>query len=312
MAIKKTEEEIRKIVNDFGYKIIQQFIDNKSKRMVSIMDSDGYKYCVRLTSFRYSKYFKIVYKTNPFSLENISTWIKKERKPFILCENNFYENNSKKLFFQCLREECQEVFDISWDSIYQGQGCPYCAGKRVGSKNNFFYICPDASKEWDYEKNEKTPSEYTYGSRSKVWWACSLCRHNWKAEIGKRYFGEGCPKCNKSNGVKIIYNILSKTNISFKIEFPIIDRRNKLKLFFDFYIADYNLAIEYDGEQHFFPVDFAGKGKDWANIEFEKTKNRDKEKNKYCKDNNIKLLRIPYWEFDNIENILEQTLSNFG
>ena len=42
--------------------------------------------------------------------------------------------------------------------------------------------------------------------------------------------------------------------------------------------------------------------------QFDLTKRRDEIKNKYCQENNIKLLRIPYWEFDNIENILEREL----
>ena len=62
--------------------------------------------------------------------------------------------------------------------------------------------------------------------------------------------------------------------------------------------------LEYDGHQHFHPVDFAGKGKEWAEERFEEDKRRDKVKNLYCENNKIKLIRIPYFEFENIENIL--------
>ena len=40
----------------------------------------------------------------------------------------------------------------------------------------------------------------------------------------------------------------------------------------------------------------------------EKTKLRDNIKTKYCEDNHIKLIRIPYWDFDNIEQILTKEL----
>lgn len=73
---------------------------------------------------------------------------------------------------------------------------------------------------------------------------------------------------------------------------------------FDFYLPDYNILIEYDGEQHFKPVDFASKGLEWATKIFEYNQIKDKIKNDYCKDNNIRLIRIPYWDFDNIETIL--------
>ena len=73
---------------------------------------------------------------------------------------------------------------------------------------------------------------------------------------------------------------------------------------FDFYLPDYNTCIEYDGIQHFEVVDYFG-GLDG----FITTKIRDTIKNEYCKSKNIKLIRIPYWGFDNIENILKKELN---
>ena len=61
------------------------------------------------------------------------------------------------------------------------------------------------------------------------------------------------------------------------------------------------VCIEYDGIQHFEPIERFG-GKE----EFSRTKIRDNIKTQYCKDNNIKLIRIPYWDFDNIEMILKK------
>ena len=62
---------------------------------------------------------------------------------------------------------------------------------------------------------------------------------------------------------------------------------------FDFYLPDYNCCIEYDGEQHF---------KEWglSNTTLEERQFLDNFKNKYCKDNNIKIIRIPYWNYDKI------------
>ncbi len=62
-------------------------------------------------------------------------------------------------------------------------------------------------------------------------------------------------------------------------------------MYFDFYIEDLNLIIEYDGFQHFHPVKYWG-GEDGL----KENKERDLIKNKYCQDNNIKILRIPYTE----------------
>lgn len=74
---------------------------------------------------------------------------------------------------------------------------------------------------------------------------------------------------------------------------------------FDFYIPEYNMCIEFDGIQHFEPVRRFG-GYD----SFIKIQNRDKLKNEYCLDNNIKMVRISYKEIDNIDNILLEVLNN--
>ena len=77
----------------------------------------------------------------------------------------------------------------------------------------------------------------------------------------------------------------------------------KYRLPFDFYLTEYNICIEYDGKQYYEPVEYFGGEK-----AFKETKKRDATKNNYCQNNDIKLIRIPYWEFDNIENILEKEL----
>jgi very-short-patch-repair endonuclease len=72
---------------------------------------------------------------------------------------------------------------------------------------------------------------------------------------------------------------------------------NKLK--FDFYLPDYNICVEYDGEQHFKPIDYFG------GVEsFNRQRERDITKNNYCLENNIKLIRLSFKDYDKIENIL--------
>lgn len=73
---------------------------------------------------------------------------------------------------------------------------------------------------------------------------------------------------------------------------------------FDNYIEELNLAIEYDGEGHFIPIDWAGKGENWAIESLQLTQQRDIIKNKYCYENNINLLRISYLEICNAKEII--------
>ena len=81
-------------------------------------------------------------------------------------------------------------------------------------------------------------------------------------------------------------------------EHTFTDCRYKNKLPFDFYLPDYNTVIEYQGEWHYF--DFKG------TMEIQKI--RDKIKRNYCRENGIKEIEIPYWEFDNIEEIIKENL----
>ena len=73
---------------------------------------------------------------------------------------------------------------------------------------------------------------------------------------------------------------------------------------FDFYLPEHNTCIEFDGEFHF---------KSWSKSKnsirkYEDTKRRDKIKTEYCIKNSIRLIRIPYWESENIPTIMESIL----
>lgn len=88
--------------------------------------------------------------------------------------------------------------------------------------------------------------------------------------------------------------------IDFEQEKRFYDCRDVKPLPFDFYLPQYNLIIEFDGQQHFREV---------YNRDFETTKKHDEIKNKYCEDNDIDLLRIPYWDGNDIEKIISTKLN---
>jgi hypothetical protein len=113
--------------------------------------------------------------------------------------------------------------------------------------------------------------------------------------------GKGCPHCQESHGERCIRQWLEQKNMQYTCQKTFSDCRNQKPLPFDFYLPAYNACIEYDGEQHFRPVDFFGGAEN-----FERRKHNDLIKTKYCEDNNIRLLRIPYYK--NIEEELESFL----
>ena len=71
------------------------------------------------------------------------------------------------------------------------------------------------------------------------------------------------------------------------------------KAYIDFYLTDLNIAIEYNGIQHYIPVEYFG-----GKLKFERQLQRDNYIRNYCKNNNIKLIEIKYTE--NVENILQK------
>lgn len=79
---------------------------------------------------------------------------------------------------------------------------------------------------------------------------------------------------------------------------------------FDIYIKELNLAIEYDGEQHFKPIDFSGnKDIETTMEELKGIQYRDFIKNKYCYDHNIYIMRIPYTKQNEIYEIIKDTIN---
>ena len=87
---------------------------------------------------------------------------------------------------------------------------------------------------------------------------------------------------------------------------------NEKRYRFDFYLPDYNLMIEYDGSQHFVVSRFHKDNKEKNLQDLKNIQEHDHIKNEYCKDNKINLLRIPYWDCENIETIIDDCLQRLN
>lgn len=130
--------------------------------------------------------------------------------------------------------------------------------------------------------------------------------------------GTRCQHCSPSlsQGESAVAKGLTLLELEYRMEVTFKECRNKNVLPFDF--AVYNnecqlaLLIEYDGEHHFMPVQFGGISIERAKENLKQTQSNDFIKTSYCKENNIPLLRIPYWDFDDIRVILEKELKKHG
>lgn len=154
----------------------------------------------------------------------------------------------------------------------------------------------------DYEKEEKS-------KRKNKYWKCqcscgsiiSIPTTEVKAE---RQYSCGCIK---SKGEHKIATYLNKINLKYTPQATyddLIGVGNR-KLSYDFYIPDYNLLIEFQGDQHKRPQRFPNCDNEQ---QFKIQQEHDKRKREYAKKHNIKLLEIWYYDYDNIENILKNEL----
>lgn len=111
-----------------------------------------------------------------------------------------------------------------------------------------------------------------------------------------------CSRCSKkeSHGERRIREFLSENKIDFEQEKRFQDCRDKKALPFDFYLPSKNICIEFDGIYHYQPI----RGDEHFLI----TQMHDKIKNKYCDDNGIKLIRIPYTAKNKIREILKSEI----
>lgn len=155
--------------------------------------------------------------------------------------------------------------------------------------------------------NEYTPLEEYKKSDTKILMRHNKCGHKW--EVKPTHFlntHSRCPKCNQKKGESYIYNWLTNHNIIFEKEYNKYKdcywKSNKDPLRFDFRIPikDKDILIEFDGIQHFEPVDYFG-----GEEGFKENQIRDSIKNKYCESHeNIDLYRIHYLDYPILDDIL--------
>lgn len=176
-------------------------------------------------------------------------------------------------------------------------------------------------EEYVKEVNDIVGEEYIVlgdykGSIFKIEMEHSKCGYQWDIEANDFLRQPRCPKCSikLSQGEKRISEWLNEYEITFEPEYSFVDCVYNKPLRFDFAVFnelnELKYLIEYDGEAHFMPIDFAGRGDEWAIENMKGTQLRDSIKNQYCINNNIPLYRFPYWMFDELDEVLNEILNN--
>jgi len=175
-----------------------------------------------------------------------------------------------------------------------GCGCPKCGGSLVKLDSEFINQSNIIhNNKYDYSlvnyKNNKT----------KVKIICKL--HGiFEQTPDKHLQGNSCPKCNLKSQSKLFDKLkinLNNVRLLWEYSPEWLDKQR-----FDIYLPDYNIAIEYNGEQHYIPMSIYG-----GNIGFDVIKERDIMKRNKCDKNNCTLFELKY---DYNENDYEKLVTD--
>jgi hypothetical protein len=197
------------------------------------------------------------------------------------------------------------------NSRTRGRGCPYCCNKKsLKGFNDITTTNPELLDEW---YDDRLPTDFTFGSDAKIKWKCSKCQHIWITQVKTRTICKnGCPKCNQSHGERLVGQILDKYNIKYEKQQTFDKCKYKRCLPFDFYLEQYNVLIEFQGIHHYknrYLNSIFVFNHRYSNEELDLTAKKDKIKQNFCYRNKIKLIRIPYYRMNKIEEILVKKLN---
>jgi hypothetical protein len=191
------------------------------------------------------------------------------------------------------------IFEQFTNNHLCGNGCPICNGNKQKTSQNFIF-----------ESNKKHGNKYDYSlvnyinNYTKIKIICP--KHGiFEQKPNHHIAGNGCSICKiKSKGEVLIKDWLNENKIEYEYQKSFPDCKNISLLKYDFYLPNQNTLIEYDGEQHFIPIDYWG-----GKSKFEHLQINDKIKTEYALKNNLNLLRIKYTERKNLSKILKNNIS---
>lgn len=208
------------------------------------------------------------------------------------------ERKHRKVQWKCICD-CGKICITDGCRLRQGRA-KSCGCEKEKAMNNRHTIENLSGKKFGKLLVLDKTKRASYGATLRLC-ECECGEKVWvNAQNLKKGITKSCGKCFISAGEEKIKKILQDNNLIFERQKRFDKCRNpktNYPLPFDFYLPDYNCCIEYDGEQH-----FKYTGRDWNTKEnFEGTQYRDGIKNKFCEDNNIRLVRIPYTDFNKID-----------
>lgn len=217
-----------------------------------------------------------------------------------------------KIWIKCQEKDYHGSYKVICASFKNGSRCLYCCNfhGKVHPLDSLGALYPEVLNVWS-DKNKKSPYQYAPMSNQEVYWKCLNMKHkDFKRSIqSSNNYNFRCSECSDySKGEERISNYFINKNINYipqKTFNGLIGLGNRL-LSYDFYLHDYNLLIEYQGEFH------DGRVSNQTEIQLKRQQEHDRRKREYASENRYKLLEVWYWNYDNIEQILDDYLNKLN
>ena len=217
-----------------------------------------------------------------------------------------YVGNNVKIKCLCLVHNI--IFYSRPSDLLQGKGCCECRKDKVSKAQKMTHE-EFVDKVYKMNKNIKIVGKYK-SSHTNIDVECLLCGRSWFSRPNNIFSKGIVCTCQQntfmSKGEQKIAEILEIYGINYYYQQPfegLIGVNNGL-LSYDFYLSDYNLLIEFQGEQHYKSCEIFG-GEEKFKIQQE----HDKRKQEYALSHKIDLLSIPYNKYTSIEKILIDKLN---
>ena len=252
-------------------------------------------------------------------LKRISNRCKELNCTFVrfLNNSNKYENNLTRVLNKC--NICGYEWDTSYAHFIRDTGCPNCGGTRPLTKEEALVRAIEFGKTNGITVVGFVNDEFK-NNESRLELICDKCGHKWTMKYQNLMSNKGCPKCRISKLEDEISNLLKNNNIYFEYQKYFSWLKYKKPLSLDFYLPEYNIAIECQGIQHF--KDFVNLRSSWfdgINHTKEEFMNllkenirRDLIKKRLCEKHEIKIfyysnlgIEYPYHVYENFEEMIK-------
>lgn len=226
-----------------------------------------------------------IHKAKASTKEDFIKYVKQETNDEYLVIGDYYNSKTP---IEIKHVVCGNLYKVRPNDFKNGRRCPKCAISIRTNKR------AKSTEEFRNQVNNLGNGDYVLESKyvnwkTKVKLLHKTCNNHYLVEPNSFIQGRRCPVCTSSYGETYVKDYLDKNNIYYEQQVKFSDLKDKRYLSFDFYLPSLDILIEYQGRQHYYPVERYG-GYEHLTLQ----KKHDEMKYNYALDNQIELIEIDY------------------